>query len=123
MGLLASMIRTLLALSIIPAAFADVRLPALVSDHMMLQRQAPVRIWGWADPAEKVTVSFRGQKAAATTSSEGKWQVFLQPMSQGAPAEMTIAGKSHGHAARCPGRRSMGGFRSVEHGVRDGQAA
>lgn len=42
-------------------AFADVKLPAIFSEHMVLQRDATVPVWGWADPGETVTVSLAGQ--------------------------------------------------------------
>jgi sialate O-acetylesterase len=86
-----------LALSLFASAAwlqAAVKLPALLSDHMVLQQQVPVRIWGWADPGETVTVSFRGQKVSGTASEAGKWAVFLQPLETGAPATMTVAGKN-----------------------------
>jgi sialate O-acetylesterase len=69
--------RLLCGLFFAALANADVRLPALLSDHMVLQRETPVRIWGWADPGEPVTVSFDGQKTSAIADSAGKWQVFL----------------------------------------------
>ena len=47
-----------------PALNADVRLPAIFSDHMVLQRESAVPVWGWADPGEKVTVSFSGHRVA-----------------------------------------------------------
>ncbi|MCC6587751.1 MAG: sialate O-acetylesterase [Bryobacterales bacterium] len=73
---------------------ADVRLPAIISDHMLLQRGVPVKIWGWAEPGENVTVQFAGQTATATTEPSGKWGAWLKPLTVGAPAEMTIAGRN-----------------------------
>ncbi len=74
---------------------ADVKLPALISEHMLVQRNVPVRIWGSADPGEAVTVSFQKQKVSTTADSTGKWQAFLAPMKeQTAGADMTIAGKN-----------------------------
>jgi sialate O-acetylesterase len=72
---------------------AEVRLPALISDHMALQAGAPVRIWGWAQPGEQVTVAYRGQTLTATTGQRGRWQVFLAPMEAAAAGvEMSISG-------------------------------
>src|SRR5689334_19195547 len=51
----------ILVLLLVPASHATVRLPRLVGDHMVLQRGAAVPIWGWADPGEAVTVTFRGR--------------------------------------------------------------
>jgi len=73
---------------------ADVRLPQVLSDHMVLQRDAPVRVWGWADPGESVTVSFAGQTSATRANESGKWETFLNPMSAGGPHELTVAGRN-----------------------------
>ena len=85
-------LRLLFALSCAALAHADVRLPALISDHMMLQRQMPVRIWGWADPGETVRVTFQGQKLETTSGANGKWQAFLKPLSTAEPSDLTVAG-------------------------------
>jgi sialate O-acetylesterase len=84
----------LLGLAVAALANAEVRLPALISDHMLLQRGVPARIWGWANPGENVTVSFPFQKATAIADSAGKWQVFLKPIAQGGPADLTVAGSN-----------------------------
>src|SRR5262245_57226123 len=73
-------------------AFADVQLPGIISDHMLLQRDMPVRIFGKAQPAEAVTVSFRGQTAQAVTDLTGRWEVWLKPLTPGPAATMTIKG-------------------------------
>ncbi|MCH2379613.1 MAG: sialate O-acetylesterase, partial [Pedosphaera sp.] len=59
------------------AAWADVKLPAIFSDHMVLQRGAVAPLWGWADAGEKVTVQFAGQTKTATAGKNGKWTVRL----------------------------------------------
>src|SRR3954453_16618840 len=76
------------------SARADVKLPAIFGDHMVLQRDQKVPVWGWADEGEKVTVEFAGQKAEATAKG-GKWSVTLPALkanSQG--AAFTVAGKN-----------------------------
>jgi len=74
---------------------AHVRLPALISDHMLLQRDAPLRIWGWADPGEQVTVTLLGQSPSTTASAEGRWEVFFTPVHvQATPTTITIKGKN-----------------------------
>ena len=73
---------------------ADVKLPALIGDHMLVQRDAPVRIFGSATPGESVSVAFRGQSAQTTADPLGKWEVWLQPMKPAAPSEMTIKGNN-----------------------------
>jgi sialate O-acetylesterase len=73
-------------------ARADVTLPALISDGMVLQQKTPVRIWGWASDGEKVTVALRGQSATAETQG-GRWSVTLKPLDAGGPFDMTITGR------------------------------
>ena len=73
-----------------PAA-AQVRLPRLVSDGMVLQRDADVAVWGWARPGEVVAVSFLGKNYRATTSPAGQWRVQLPRLQPGGPFEMNIA--------------------------------
>jgi len=65
-------------------ARADVTLPALVSDGMVLQMRAPVHVWGWAREGETVKVTLRGQSATATTQG-GWWTVTLKPLEPGGP--------------------------------------
>lgn len=74
--------------------YAEVRLPHMLSDHAVLQRQAPIHIWGWADPGEKVSVTFRDQHAAATADALGQWSVYLMPEKAGGPYTMQIAGSN-----------------------------
>src|SRR5690349_10299459 len=73
-------------------AFAEVQLPGIISDHMLLQRDRPVRIFGKALPGETVSVAFHGQTVQTVTDATGRWQVWLQPLSGGPPASMTIQG-------------------------------
>jgi len=76
-----------------PRAGATVTLPALISDGMVLQQKAPVRIWGWADEEEKkVTVALRGQSVTVEPRG-GLWAVTLKPLDPGGPFELTIAGQ------------------------------
>ena len=58
---------------------AEVKLPALFADHMVIQRQMPVVIWGWAAPGEKVAVEFAGSKGESTADASGSWKVSLPP--------------------------------------------
>ena len=73
-------------------SFAEVKLPGIISDHMLLQRDQPARVFGKADPGEAVTVAFRGQTARTTADALGRWEVWLQPLTPGPAAEMTISG-------------------------------
>ncbi len=72
---------------------AAVKLPAVISANMVLQREEPVQVWGWADAGEKVTVTFAGQSVSTTADAQGNWSVKLKPMkasSEGRP--LTVKG-------------------------------
>ncbi|MFC1497358.1 sialate O-acetylesterase [Verrucomicrobiota bacterium] len=62
------------------AALAEVNLPVVIGDNMVLQRDTKVPIWGWANAGEKVTVEFAGQKKTTITDESNKWLVRLDPM-------------------------------------------
>ncbi len=77
------------------SARADVRLPAIFSDHAVLLSGAPVPVWGWADAGEKVEVSFAGQTKTATPDAHGKWMVKLDALKADAkPQELSVKGKN-----------------------------
>jgi sialate O-acetylesterase len=76
------------------SGYANVRLPKLVGDHMVLQRDAKLPVWGWADKGEKVTVTFQGKSYPAKPGADGKWMVTLPAMPAGGPYQMTIKGKN-----------------------------
>ena len=81
----------LLVLFLIPIlCFAEVKLPKLVSDGMILQRDANVRIWGWAANSEKVTIRFMDATYTATANDKGQWEVMLPKMKAGGPFKMEI---------------------------------
>jgi sialate O-acetylesterase len=76
-------------------ARADVKLPSIFGDHMVLQQEAKVPVWGMAESGEKVTVTVGDHTANTTAGSDGKWRVDLEPFPNGAPATtMTVAGKN-----------------------------
>jgi sialate O-acetylesterase len=86
----------LVAVCIINSAIlrADVKLPAVISDGMVLQQGISVPLWGWADEGETVTVQFQNQKVVATAKG-GKWMVRLKPLKAGnGPFTLAIAGKN-----------------------------
>ena len=74
------------------ATQAEVKLPPVISSHMVLQREMAVPIWGTASPGEKVIVKFRGQQKEATADAEGKWLVKLDPLKAGGPDTLTVNG-------------------------------
>ncbi len=79
-------------LALAPALHADVRLPAIFSDHLVLQRDASVAVWGWADPGEEVSVSIAGETKTAEAGKDGKWMVKLSKLKAGGPHTMTVKG-------------------------------
>jgi sialate O-acetylesterase len=85
----------LLFLLSVSGAFAQIRVPRMVSDGMVLQRDIPLRIWGFASPGEKVTVKFAGETASGVTGDNGKWVVQLGPKKAGGPFTMDINGINH----------------------------
>lgn len=76
------------------SAFCQVRLPQLVRDSMVLQRDVNVKIWGWAAKDEKVNVKFNGKTYKTKTGADGKWLVILSPMKAGGPYTMNISGSN-----------------------------
>ncbi|QDU94858.1 sialate O-acetylesterase [Lignipirellula cremea] len=74
------------------AARADVQLPKVFSDSMVLQRNQPVAIWGEAAPGEQVTVKFRDQSKTAVADQDGKWSLKLDPLKVGEPSALTVSG-------------------------------
>src|SRR4051812_6524906 len=84
-----------LGLSFTPTgAPADVKLPPVLSSHMVLQRDTAVPIWGTAAPDEKVTVKFRDQEKTATAGKDGKWMVKLDALKAGGPDKLVVTGKN-----------------------------
>lgn len=80
-------------LSLAGNAPAAVRLSGVFGDHMVLQRDLPITIWGWADPAESVTISFAGQTVSTTADASGCWSVQLAALSACAvPRELLVSG-------------------------------
>lgn len=93
---LARVALTVMALSgiaILPTS-ADVRLPALFTDHMVIQRGVPIHIWGWAEPGEKVSVALATDHASGNADKDGKWQFDLKPLPAGGPDTLTVAGNN-----------------------------
>ena len=68
----------------LPPIAPGLQLSRLFNDHMVLQRDTQVKVWGWAASGEKVAVEFAGQTKSATAAGDGSWQVVLDPMSASA---------------------------------------
>lgn len=71
-------------------ARGEVRLPRLIGDGMVLQRNADVRIWGWANPGEKITLEFRNVTYQANASENGEWEIHMKDLPAGGPFDMVI---------------------------------
>jgi len=75
-------------------ASAEIKLPMLLSDGAVLQRDLPLHFWGTADPAEQVSVTFVGNSGSAKADSLGYWHVYLPPAKAGGPYEVVIQGSN-----------------------------
>ena len=73
---------------------ANVKLPVLLSDGMVLQRNTKLIIWGWASPGEKVQVKFNKKTVRTITDSDGNWKVSLPPIKAGGPYSMIVKGNN-----------------------------
>ncbi len=74
---------------------SDVKLPAIFSDNMVIQRNMPIRIWGWADKNEKVTVSLGEEESSTRAGEDGSWNILLDPRPASVdPLSLEIKGKN-----------------------------
>ncbi|MEX0727294.1 MAG: sialate O-acetylesterase [Planctomycetaceae bacterium] len=109
-------------------ASADVRLPAVVGSNMVLQRDKPIHLWGWASPDEKVTVTLGDESKTTTADAEGNWSVDLNELPAGGPHQISIAGNNTvtldnvlvGEVWVCSGQSNMEwGVRSSTNGEQE----
>ncbi len=119
----------LLLIFVLPAliSMADVTLPRIFGDNMVLQRNKPINIWGWAAVGEKISVQFHDQGKSAKADKSGKWQVFLSPEPAGGPFQLTVKGKNQvqlsnilvGEVWICSGQSNMempiAGWGKIDH--------
>ncbi|MEQ1861531.1 MAG: sialate O-acetylesterase [Chthoniobacteraceae bacterium] len=104
---------TLVALSVL--AHADVRLPAIISDHMVLQAETEAPIWGWAEPGEEVSVALAGTTKTTKADAAGKWKVVFSKLKPGASLTLKVKGKNEltvndvavGEVWLCSGQSNM----------------
>jgi sialate O-acetylesterase len=82
-------------LLICQTAFCQVRLPALISDGMVLQRDTDAKIWGWAGEGEDVKIDFIGKTYNARAGADGRWEVVLSQLKAGGPYNMNIEADNH----------------------------
>lgn len=89
-----------LSLFFICQAYADVRLPKIFNEHMVLQRHKPIPVWGWADAGEKVTVELAGSGISGKIKTikagrDGKWILRLDAEKEGGPYKLIVKGKKN----------------------------
>jgi sialate O-acetylesterase len=105
-----------LGLALVPTVRAELKLPAIIGDHMVLQQKQANPIWGWDTPGTRVTVTFAGQTQTGTADQTGKWTVKLGAMPPNAKAQtLTIAGTTKraiqdvlvGEVWMCSGQSNM----------------
>ncbi len=78
----------------IGVAHADPSLPHIFSDHMVLQRDAEIRIWGGAEPGEKITANLGEATREGAAATDGRWELNLPPMPAGGPFVLRVQGKT-----------------------------
>lgn len=75
-------------------AHADVKLPKIFADHMVLQRDQEIPVWGWADPRERVEVVFKDKSYKTRADKAGKWQLKMAASEAGGPYTFTVKGEN-----------------------------
>ena len=109
---------SLLALSwlLTSALRAELIIPAIIGDHMVLQQKQSDPIWGWDTPGTKIAVTFAGQNYSTTAGADGKWTVKLAPLPANAtPQTLTVSGSTRreirdvliGEVWMCSGQSNM----------------
>ena len=73
---------------------AEVTVPKVLASHMVIQRDLPVHVWGWAAAGESVTVSFREHDRTTAANDLGQWSVYLPPGAAGGPFQLTVKGSN-----------------------------
>ncbi|MDG1671828.1 MAG: hypothetical protein P8H96_13245, partial [Akkermansiaceae bacterium] len=108
-------------------AQGDIKLPAIFSDDMILQREMPVPVWGTANPGEIVTVSFAGQSVSGKADAKGQWLLKLGPLETSRDKQtLTIKGTNEislknvlvGEVWLCSGQSNMAGTFTESKGRR-----
>lgn len=105
-----------LLLALVGELRADVRLPGFFGDHMVLQQKMPLRIWGWAESGESVTVALGENVATTKADDDGRWQVKLAPVTANkTPMTLNVSGNNRieiddvliGEVWLCSGQSNM----------------
>lgn len=90
--LIKRLLRFILPFFIAASANGAVRLPAIISDNMVLQQGIKVRIWGSASAGERVAVTFDKKRSNTVADAQGRWQILLGPFKAGGPFELIVKG-------------------------------
>src|SRR5438874_7001378 len=72
--------------------FANVTLPKIFGDNIVLQRDRPIPVWGWADANEKITIRFNHQSKSVIADKNGDWKINLDKESAGGPYQLVVKG-------------------------------
>ena len=84
-----------LLLCLFQISFSQVKLPRLIRDSMILQRDAKIKIWGWASANEKVKLNFNKKDYKTKADARGNWSLYLPAMKAGGPFVMNIDASNH----------------------------
>ena len=76
------------------SGFSQIKLPKLISDGVVLQRDTKVKIWGWSSPNEEITLTFKKKKYKTVADKKGNWEIMLRPQKAGGPFDMVFKGKN-----------------------------
>ena len=111
-------------------AFADIKLPAVIADSMVLQQNSRVALWGWADKGEKIMISnsWNKQEVSVTADATGKWITYVSTIKYGGPFTITFKGKNTitltnvllGEVWLCSGQSNMGFLLEKQQSSRPG---
>jgi sialate O-acetylesterase len=74
--------------------FAQIRLPRLISDGMVLQRKQNLKIWGWAAPQENISLRIKNKNYRSKADQQGNWSITLPPQAAGGPFELSLKGSN-----------------------------
>ncbi|UOB17580.1 sialate O-acetylesterase [Abyssalbus ytuae] len=77
-----------------PFSYSQIKLPHLISDGVILQRNSSLQLWGWASPGEKIKLAFKKKEYNTVTGTDGKWEIKLEPQKEGGPHEMIFKGNN-----------------------------
>ncbi len=81
-------------ITVVSPVGADVRLPSMIGDNMLIQRDMDITLRGWADPGERVKITFAGENVTVKADRKGTWKTTLSPMNAGGPYEIIFKGKN-----------------------------